>query len=329
MNGPDAKASILVVDDEPSNLKVLRQLLHEEYRLLFARNGEDALTLAEQEKPDLILLDVMMPGITGYDVCTALKQNPLTQSIPVIFVTALRDSVDEAHGFELGAVDFITKPVVPAIIKARVKTHLSLVRADALTEAHVQLIQKLSRAAEYKDNETGQHVLRMSHYSRLLALACGFSAPAAEDLLHAAPMHDIGKIGVPDEILTKPGKLTDEEFTIMKQHPIIGAEILGDSSARLIRLARSVALTHHEKWDGSGYPQGLKGEAIPIEGRIVALADVFDALTSRRPYKEPWSFDRTVAHIREQSGKHFDPQLVTHLENLLPEFEAIRARWAD
>jgi putative two-component system response regulator len=325
----ETRPSILLVDDEPSNLKVLRQLLHEDYRLLFARSGEDALTLAEQQQPDLILLDVMMPGMTGYEVCACLKDRSRTRTIPVIFVTALKDSVDEAYGLELGAVDFISKPIVPAILRARVRTHLSLVRADALTEAHLQLIQKLSRAAEYKDNETGQHVLRMSHYSRLLALASGFSESAANDLLHASPMHDVGKIGIPDEILTKPGKLTAEEFEVMKQHPLIGAEILGDSSARLIRLARSVALTHHEKWDGSGYPHGLSGEEIPIEGRIVALADVFDALTSKRPYKEPWTLERTLTHIREQSGRHFDPTLVSHLERLLPQFDIIRRRWAD
>ncbi|SEG27721.1 response regulator [Marinobacterium lutimaris] len=320
---------ILIVDDEPANLRVLRQLLNDDYRLLFARDGESAIDLTIKEQPDLVLLDVMMPGMTGYEVCSALKNNPETNHIPVIFVTALKDSVDEARGFELGAVDFINKPVVPAVLQARVRTHLTLVKTETVTQSHRTLIERLGRAAEYKDNETGMHVMRMSHYAHLLALAAGYNEETSDALLQAAPMHDIGKIGIPDHILLKPGKLTEEEFEEMKRHPVIGAEILGDSNALLIRIARTVALTHHEKWDGSGYPKGLSGTDIPIEGRIVALADVLDALTSERPYKKAWTLDDALAHIREQSGKHFDPELVALLDGLEPKIREIAARWAD
>lgn len=326
---PQQPARILVVDDEPTNLKVLKQILQDDYRLLFAKSGEEAITLAGREKPDLILLDVMMPGMTGFDACRQLKELPDTTRIPVVFVTALKDEVDETTGFAVGGVDYISKPVVPSVVKARVRNHLSLVKADELTQSRLEIIQRLGRAAEYKDNETGLHVVRMSHYSRVLALAYGISEAQADDLLNAAPMHDIGKIGIPDHILLKPGKLTLEEFTIMQKHPLIGAEILGDSDSVLLQLARSVALYHHEKWDGSGYPHQLKGEDIPIEARIVALADVFDALTSKRPYKDPWTVEAALDHIREQAGRHFDPALVALLEQQLPNILAIKERWAE
>ncbi|WP_339901191.1 two-component system response regulator [Paraglaciecola polaris] len=323
------KQQILVVDDEPANLRVLKKILGDLYRLTFAKSGEEALRLVERELPDLILLDVMMPGMTGFDVCQVLKSQPLSKSIPVMFVTALSDEVDEAKGFEVGAVDYITKPVSPAVVKARVRTHLSLVQADELRRTRLQVIQRLGRASEYKDNETGTHILRMSHYSKVMALAYGLSENAADNLLHAAPMHDIGKIGIPDSIMLKPDKLTAEEFAIMQKHPEIGAEILGDSDSDLIELAKTVALTHHEKWDGSGYPKGLKGAEIPLEGRIVAVADVFDALTSKRPYKDAWSVDKAVDLIKSQSGIHFDPELVTLFATCLPAILEIRARWQD
>jgi len=276
------KQSLLLVDDEPTNLRVLRTVLQEQYRLLFAKSGEEALQLLEKEQADLILLDVMMPGLTGFDVCARLKVNPLTCAIPVIFVTALKDEMDETKGFEVGAVDYITKPISPAVVRARVKTHLSLVQAQELKQTRLQVIQRLGRAAEYKDNETGLHVMRMSHYAQVIALAYGFSEQKAEDLLHAAPMHDIGKIGIADSILLKPGKLTTEEYQEMQKHPLIGAEIIGDCESDLLKMAKAVALYHHEKWDGTGYPFGLSGEQIPVEARIVALSDVFDALTSAR-----------------------------------------------
>ncbi|SEI07980.1 putative two-component system response regulator [Rheinheimera pacifica] len=323
------KQTLLLVDDEPTNLRVLRTILQDDYRLLFAKSGEEALQLVQQQQPDLILLDVMMPGMTGYDVCARLKASPATQRLPVIFVTALKDEVDETKGFAVGAVDYITKPVSPAVVRARVKTHLSLVRADELKQTRLQVIQRLGRAAEYKDNETGLHVMRMSHYAQVLALAYGLSAQQAEDLLHAAPMHDIGKIGIADSILLKPGKLTAEEYQQMQQHPLIGAEIIGDCDSDLLRMAKVVALYHHEKWDGSGYPHGLVGEAIPLEARIVAVSDVFDALTSARPYKTAWSIEETLQYMRAQKGLHFEPRLVDLLEQHLPDILAIRQRWAE
>jgi putative two-component system response regulator len=323
------KQSLLLVDDEPTNLRVLRTVLQEQYRLLFAKSGEEALQLLEKEQADLILLDVMMPGLTGFDVCARLKVNPLTCAIPVIFVTALKDEMDETKGFEVGAVDYITKPISPAVVRARVKTHLSLVQAQELKQTRLQVIQRLGRAAEYKDNETGLHVMRMSHYAQVIALAYGFSEQKAEDLLHAAPMHDIGKIGIADSILLKPGKLTTEEYQEMQKHPLIGAEIIGDCESDLLKMAKAVALYHHEKWDGTGYPFGLSGEQIPVEARIVALSDVFDALTSARPYKQAWSIEQTLQHIRAQKGQHFEPRLVDLLEQNLQQILAIKQRWAE
>lgn len=321
--------TILTVDDEPANLRVLKEILKDNYRLVFAKSGADALRVVDQQRPDLILLDIMMPDMTGFEVCQTLKNDPIFAAIPIIFVTALNDEQDEAQGFAIGGVDYITKPVSPAVVEARVRTHLSLVQADELRATRLQIIQRLGRAAEFKDNETGMHVLRMSHFSKVLALAYGFTEYQADMLLHAAPMHDIGKIGIPDSIMLKPGKLTDEEFAIMKTHPQIGADILGDEDSGLISLAKKVALTHHERWDGTGYPNGLKGEEIPIEGRIVALADVFDALTSQRPYKDPWPIDETLDYLRTQKGKHFEPKLVDLFEAHMDEILDIKARFKD
>lgn len=328
-NTPDARPKLLLVDDEPTNLQVLRQILQDDYRLLFAKDGEKALELAERESPALILLDVMMPGMTGHEVCTRLKAQPTTSAIPVIFVTALADVDDEAKGFEVGAVDYITKPVSPPIVRARVRTHLSLVRVDELHQTRLQIVQRLGLAAEYKDNETGLHVIRMSYYTHILARAVGLDERAADDLLNAAPMHDVGKIGIPDAILQKAGKLDDSEWAVMRNHAQIGAEIIGEHDSRLLRMARSIALTHHEKWDGSGYPNGLKGTEIPLEGRIVAIADVFDALTSVRPYKPAWSVEEAVALLRRESGSHFDPELVELFLAQMPAILEIKERWAE
>lgn len=322
-------ACILCVDDEATNLKVLRTVLQEDYRLLFAKHGTEAIKLAIEQQPDLILLDVMMPDVTGFEVCDQLKQNPETSRIPIIFVTALQEEQDEAYGLQLGAVDYITKPISPSIVRARVKTHLSLVHTDELKATRLQVIQRLGRAAEYKDNETGLHVLRMSHFARLIALQLGSDPAWCEDLLHAAPMHDIGKIGIPDHILLKPGKLTAEEYAVMQRHPLIGAEIIGECDSRLLQLAREVALYHHEKWDGSGYPYGLVGDAIPLSARIVAIADVFDALSSPRPYKAAWPLPDVLAFLEQQRGRHFEPAIVDALLAQLEPIQAIQQLWAE
>ena len=325
----DQRPRLLLVDDEPTNLQVLRHVLQADYRLLFATDGERALQVAREQRPDLVLLDIMMPHMDGYAVCCALKADAATASIPVIFITALNDSQDETAGFDVGGVDYLTKPVSPPVVRARVRTHLSLVRMEELRETRLQIVQRLGRAAEYKDNETGLHVIRMSHFSQLLALAAGCSPAWAEDLLNAAPMHDVGKIGIPDAVLRKPGPLDADEWATMRRHPEIGAEIIGEHPSGVLQLAREIALAHHEKWDGSGYPRGLAGEAIPLSARIVAIADVFDALTTRRPYKEPWPVQEAMNHIAAQAGKHFDPALVALFAPLLPQLLEIRARWAE
>jgi putative two-component system response regulator len=325
----DARKTVLCVDDEPSNLQVLKQILQGDYRLLFARDGRRAIELAQVERPDLILLDVMMPDMDGYEVCRTLKADPRLARVPVIFVTALSDVEDEARGLELGAVDYICKPVSPAIVRARVRTHLSLVSVSELIDTRLQVIQRLGLAAEYKDNETGLHVIRMSHYACILARAAGWSEQRAQELLHAAPMHDIGKIGIPDHILRKPGKFDDAEWEIMKSHVDIGVRIIGEHDSGLLAVARRIVSGHHEKWDGSGYPHGLRETAIPIEARIVAVADVFDALTSERPYKKAWSVEDACALLIEQKGRHFEPRLVDLFLDCLPQVLEIKQRWPE
>lgn len=335
------KPVILIVDDAPESIDVLRSVLANDYQVKAAINGPRALELAAQTRPDLILLDVMMPEMDGYEVCRRLKLDPTTAPIPVIFVTTLSDPASEGRGLTLGAVDYVSKPFVPALIRSRVGSHVAMhrqqlkleglvaLRTSELVETRLEIIRRLGRAAEYRDNETGMHVLRMSQISQSIALSAGLSAASCELILLASPMHDVGKIGVPDRILLKPGKLDPEEWEIMKRHTIIGAEILGDHPSELMVAARTVALRHHERWDGRGYPDGLSGEAIPEIARVVALADVFDALLSVRPYKKAWSVEETVAHIRNESGHHFDPRFVEALLRVLPECLAIRERYKD
>lgn len=325
----DTRRTLLLVDDESTNLQVLRHTLQATYRLLFAKDGATALELTRKDRPDLILLDIMMPGMSGYEVCAALKRQPDTRAIPIIFVTALSEADDEYKGLQLGAVDYITKPLNPSIVQVRVRNHLSLVRAQEVFETRLQIIRCLGAAAEYRDNETGMHIVRISHYARRLALEIGYGEEAADELLHAAPMHDVGKIGIPDAILLKPGKLDPEEWAVMRQHPTIGAQIIGEHPSGLLKTAAIIAQCHHEKWDGTGYPQGLAGEAIPHEARIVALVDVFDALTSVRPYKPAWPVERALNYIREQSGRHFDPALVEAFMRCVPDVLEIRVRWSD
>jgi putative two-component system response regulator len=318
---------ILVVDDEPANLQVLRQILRDHYHLFFATNGERALAAAAKYLPDLILLDIMMPDVSGYEVCRQIKANPSTEKIPVIFVTSMSDEEDEVQGFSAGGVDYIQKPISAPILLHRVRTHLSLVRAQELEDSYKQAIFMLGEVGHYNDADTGAHTWRMAAYARALAAAAGWPDHMAERIELAASMHDTGKVGTPGGILRAPRKLTGEEREIMKQHSEIGFHILSKSDSPIFKMAAEIAHRHHEKWDGSGYPGGLAGTAIPESARIVALADVFDALASRRPYKEPWSVENCLAEIHRQAGSHFDPRLVALFDDILPEILLIKEEW--
>jgi putative two-component system response regulator len=341
MMGNSSDQTILIVDDVNTNIDLLVNILGEQYDIAVATDGETALERANEGSPDLILLDVMMPGMDGYEVCRRLKANISTRNIPVIFVTAMGEVKDEMHGFELGAVDYITKPISPPIVEARVKTHLALYdqnrvldekvrqRTTQLNETRLEIIRRLGRASEFKDEETGLHIVRMSYYSQLISLAYGVSAEHAELILNAAPMHDVGKIGIPDRILLKPGKLDAEEWKVMQTHTSIGTEIIGDHDSELLKVAGVIAISHHEKWNGKGYPNGTRGENIPLEGRIIAIADVFDALTSERPYKKAWTVEKAVDLIQSESGEHFDPALVDAFMEALPEILEIKGQYGD
>jgi putative two-component system response regulator len=345
-------AEILIVDDSPSNIDVLSELLHD-YRRRVAIDGPTALRLAQSDPPDLVLLDVLMPKMDGFEVCRHLKADPAMAGIPVIFITGLGDEKNETLGFEVGGVDYITKPFNAKVVRARVQMQIELkagrdrlrtensrleARVEARTaELHAALeslrksaidtVFRLGLAAEYKDDDTGQHVLRMANYAVAVARELGWKQDALDLLLHAAPMHDIGKIAMPDSILKKPGPLDASEWKVIKQHPLIGARILSGSSSDVIRLAEVVALTHHEKWNGSGYPYGISGDAIPLVGRIVAVCDVFDALTVRRPYKGPFPLPEALSIIRESAGSHFDPTVVEAFFSAQPEIMRVRAQY--
>jgi len=333
----DKNRTILVVDDEERNLRVMEAILAPlGHRTLLASNGDEAIAVAEKDAVDLVLLDVMMPGIDGFEVATRLKQGEITGLIPIVMVTALRDVEHRIKALEAGADDFLSKPVDATEVKARVQSLLKVkayndhmlnyqqeleeevaertkelaLAFEKLKLASLDTINRLSAAAEYKDEDTGEHIIRMSHYSAVIARQMGLDDPTVELILNASPMHDIGKIGTPDRVLVKPGKLDADEWEIMKQHAAIGASILEGAESDVIQMGERIALSHHEKWDGSGYPQGLQGEAIPIEGRITAIDDVFDALTSRRPYKEPFSLEKSIGIIEEGRGTHFDPEVM-------------------
>ncbi len=325
---------ILIVDDVMDNIQVAMNILKEDnYDFAFARNGEEALRLTKDESFDLILLDIMMPGIDGFEVCKKLKQNPDTASIPVIFLTAKTDVDSISEGFEIGAVDYVTKPFHPNELLARVKTHLKLSSATRLLALHniemqvkvdkehrrlnqeiektqIEVIRMLTSVMESFSDETGSHIRRVASYSKLLATLYGLSDKDAEIIFEAAPMHDIGKIAIDCSILHKPDKLTDMEYKLMTEHTTFGHRILQNSERQIMKAADIIAYQHHEKWDGTGYPQGLQGENIHIFGRIVALADVFDALTQKRAYKDAWPIDQVMKYLRQQSGKHFDPKLI-------------------
>ena len=322
MRGP-----ILVVDDEPINLARLRDILESEHELVFARNGEDALLAVDKHHPALILLDVQMPLLNGYEVCRRLKANPATEDIPVIFVTSLGADWNEETGFEAGGVDYITKPISPMVVKARVRTHLSLVRERRLEASYRDAIYMLGEAGHYNDTDTGAHIWRMAAYSRALAEAAGWNREQATLLELAAPMHDTGKIGIPDAILKKRGALSDEDWEFMRCHPRIGYEILSKSQAPVFQLAAEIAFCHHEKWDGSGYPRGLAGEQIPESARIIAVVDVFDALSMRRSYKPAWPLDQVMATLEQGSGNHFDPRLIALFQQILPRILKIQREW--
>jgi putative two-component system response regulator len=357
------KPVVLVVDDTPDNLLLMANLLKDSYTVKAANNGEKALRIArDTPPPDLILLDIMMPGMTGHEVAQALQAEPHTRDIPIIFLTAMASSEDETRGLEMGVADYITKPISPPVVLARVRTQLKVKdAADFLRDKNAYLEQEVQRRtrelsaiqdvtihamaslAETRDNETGNHIRRTQHYVRVLAEHLRehprfrhFLDDATIKLLFkSAPLHDIGKIGIPDRILLKPGRFTPEEFEIMKTHTTLGRDAIAHAELQLgmdvdfLRLAKEIAYSHQEKWDGSGYPEGLAGDAIPISARLMAVADVYDALISRRVYKEGMPHDKAVGIILEGRGSHFDPDVCDAFAACLPVFQEIAARFAD
>lgn len=343
------QCTILVVDDEPANLKLLERMLGMEgyTNVISTDDPRRVVDLYQQFQCDLVLLDIRMPHMSGFQVLEELK---VVASEPplVVMLTAQSSHENRVRALTEGARDFIGKPFDRAELLARVANMLEMQllqkqvrehnqileqkvreRTTELYETRLEIVRRLGRAAEYRDNETGMHIIRMSKISALIGEGYGLESEQCEFLLNASPMHDIGKIGIPDHILLKPGKLTPSEWDVMKTHASIGAEILDGHDSELLEMARIIALTHHEKWDGSGYPQGLAGDDIPLPGRIVALADVFDALTSVRPYKKAWTTEEAVAFIQDNSGRHFDPSLVEIFLQQLDEIIRIRERYAD
>jgi putative two-component system response regulator len=341
---------ILIVDDEPANLKLLDRMLGGQgyQNLVLVEDPREVVDRYRTVRPDLILLDINMPHLDGYQVMEQLKalNDPLLP--PIVILTAQHGKDYLLRALAAGARDFIGKPFDRNELLMRVRNLLDaqlahrlvydqktvledMVRArtDELHRTRLQVVQRLGMAAEYRDEETGNHILRMSHSCALLARAAGWSESGCDLILNASPMHDIGKIGIPDAIMLKPGKFEPHEWEIMKTHAAIGGKLLEGDDSTLMRMAREIAITHHEKWDGSGYPNGLVGEAIPQSGRIAALADVFDALTSVRPYKKAWTVEAAVGYIEENSGKHFDPKLVEVFLRELPGIEAICERFAE
>ncbi len=362
MSQTKSKQTILAVDDMPANIDVVKGVLSRDYLIQAAVNGKMALKIIEKNKPDLILLDVMMPEMDGYEVCKRVKTDPLTQDIPVIFLTGKTDVADETKGLSLGAVDYITKPISPPILKERVKTHLMLKEAqdflryqnEILEEKVIERTQQMEELqdvamvamgamAESRDPETGNHIRRTQRYVKLLATHLknhprfrSFLTPAIITSLHkSAPLHDIGKVGIPDDILLKPGKLTTGEFEEMKRHTIYGGDAITAAEKTMTRandfltFAKEIAYYHQEKWDGSGYPEGLKRDDIPISARLMAVADVYDALISRRVYKPPFSHEKSVSIIAEGKGSHFDPDMTDAFLEISDEFYSISQKYVD
>lgn len=334
-------ANVLIVDDTPQNISLLNAALMEEYTIKVATSGQKAIDICLSMPIDIILLDVMMPELDGFETCRRLKDNPLTSSIPIIFVTARGEVKDESMGFACGAVDYITKPIVASIVRARVRTHLALYdqnraleqlvreRTAELHESRLAILHRLGSAGEQRDNETGQHIIRVCNYSRIIALSYGLREEEADLLFNAAALHDIGKIGIPDSILFKPGKLDTNEWNIIRTHSEIGYKIIGSHHNKLLKTAAVIALTHHERWDGTGYPKGTRDIGIPLVGRIVALADVFDALTTVRPYKGAWSVAEAVEEITLCCETHFDPHVVAAFLRKIPEITAVHQECVD
>ena len=350
------KPVILVVDDQVQNIELLEaHLVPHGYEIIRAVNGEDALDKLSGNQIDLILLDIMMPGMDGFEVTRRVRQSKKNHLLPVILVTALWETEDRIKGIEAGCDDFISKPIDKLELLARIRSLLKVkdyndlmlnyrtelesevtARTEQLNQALLRLktasldtIYRLSMASEYKDEDTGAHIKRMSRYSAAVARRMGLDENIIETILYAAPMHDLGKIGIPDQILMKPGKLDLAEWKIMKMHTVIGAKILQGSDAEFIKLGESIALSHHEKWDGSGYPNGDKGLEIPIAGRIVAIADVFDALTSKRPYKEPFTIEKSLAIVKKERGTHFDPDVVDAFFDIQDEILNIKKQYSE
>lgn len=343
-------ANILLVDDQLVNIKLLEKLLRQAgFSSIFSTTQPtEVKSLYFDNGIDLILLDIRMPDMDGFEVMAELQAEIENDYLPILVVTAELTSQTRERALSSGARDFITKPFDQAEVIQRIVNMIEVrllhkqillqnetleeqvrQRTQELEDSRLEIIKRLGRAAEYKDNETGNHILRMSHFAQMLAKAAGLSQEQTDNILLAAPMHDIGKIGIPDSILLKPGKLEPDEWAIMQTHVTIGADLLAGTDIPLLEMARNIALSHHEKWDGSGYPRGLSGTAIPIEGRICAICDVFDALTSERPYKKAWPIEEAVAFLRQQKGQHFDPQLVDLFETILDEVLSYRSAHLD
>ncbi len=356
------KFTVMVVDDVPDNITLFSELLKEEYNVRIALNGQRALRLIQEEQPDIILLDVMMPVMDGYETCRRLKADESLRDIPVIFLTAKNEPRDENMGLNLGAVDYITKPVNPQIFLSRIKAHLSTkLASDILKDRNQYLedevakrtkdisalqeitIMAMSSLAEIRDNETGNHLQRTKLFARELCHCLARDSKYADqldektmqNLVNAVPLHDIGKVGIPDAILLKPGKLTFEEFEIMKTHTTLGKEAI-EKAERMVncpddflRIPKEITYSHHEKWNGSGYPNGLSGEEIPLSARIVALVDVYDALTSKRVYKPAFPHEQAIEMIVGDAGKHFDEELVKAFLKLTEVFRGISEQYRD